>query len=149
MPLYSNELDELAIAKKLHNSPRVATMSALQTSCLNPATARPRASRRNFLNRGHAVVVRASSVQVNADPSADEVARCKSWPTWGCEASEFPWSYGSSETCYVIEGEAIVTPDDGSIPPVTLKVGTLATFPAGMSCTWKVTKAIRKHYSFN
>jgi len=35
----------------------------------------------------------------------------KSWPTWGCEASTFPWSYSENETCYVLEGRVIVTPD--------------------------------------
>jgi hypothetical protein len=34
-----------------------------------------------------------------------------SWPTWGCEASKFPWSYSENETCYVLEGRVIVTPD--------------------------------------
>lgn len=33
------------------------------------------------------------------------------WPTWGCEASKFPWSYSENETCYVLEGRVIVTPD--------------------------------------
>jgi uncharacterized cupin superfamily protein len=35
----------------------------------------------------------------------------RSWPTWGCEVSRFPWSYSENETCYVIEGHVIVTPD--------------------------------------
>lgn len=84
-----------------------------------------------------------------ADPNPDAsiVAKAKQWPTWGCEASTFPWSYGSQETCLVIKGEATVTMDDGTV--VELKPGTLATFPAGSSCTWDVTQAIEKHYSFD
>lgn len=35
----------------------------------------------------------------------------QSWPTWGCEASKFPWSYSENETCYVLEGRVTVTPD--------------------------------------
>lgn len=35
----------------------------------------------------------------------------KRWPTWGCGAEKFPWSYTDSETCYVLEGRVIVTPD--------------------------------------
>ena len=84
-----------------------------------------------------------------ADPNPDAslVAKAKQWPTWGCEASTFPWSYGSQETCLVIKGEATVTMDDGTV--VELKPGTLATFPAGSSCTWDVKQAIEKHYSFD
>lgn len=70
----------------------------------------------------------------------------KRWPTLGAEVSRFPWTYGEAETCYVIEGEVIVTPDTGE--PVTIKAGDLATFPAGMSCTWDIKQAIRKHYRF-
>lgn len=70
----------------------------------------------------------------------------KRWPTWGAEVSCFPWTYGESETCYILEGEVIVTPDGGE--PVTVKAGDLATFPAGMSCTWDIKQPIRKHYRF-
>jgi len=28
-------------------------------------------------------------------------------------------------------------------------VGDLVTFPAGLSCTWDVKKALRKHYQFS
>ena len=68
------------------------------------------------------------------------------WPTWSKEESEFPWTYDEVERCYFLEGEVIVTPDGGE--PVAIKAGDFATFPSGMSCTWKVTRAIRKHYSF-
>lgn len=33
--------------------------------------------------------------------------------------------------------------------PVEIKAGDLCTFPAGMSCTWDVKKAINKHYDFS
>lgn len=68
------------------------------------------------------------------------------WPTWGAGVSCFPWTYGEAETCYVTEGEVVVTPDGGE--PVTIKTGDLATFPAGMSCTWDIKQALRKHYRF-
>ncbi|MCB2181245.1 MAG: cupin domain-containing protein [Desulfobulbaceae bacterium] len=70
----------------------------------------------------------------------------KNWPIWTCEVSEFPWTYDAKETCLILEGEVIVTPDDGQ--GVSIKAGDLVTFPAGMSCHWKVTKPIRKHYQF-
>jgi len=40
----------------------------------------------------------------------------------------------------------IITPDGGQ--PVHTGAGDLVTFPKGMSCTWKVQKAVRKHYTF-
>ena len=63
------------------------------------------------------------------------------------QASKFPWTYSSAETCYIIEGEVTVTPDGGE--PVEIKAGEIATFPAGMSCTWDVHSDLRKHFSFH
>jgi uncharacterized cupin superfamily protein len=69
------------------------------------------------------------------------------WPIWSCEASEFPWTYDSRETCYLLEGEVVVTPDGGE--PVAFGAGDLVAFPAGMSCLWDVRQAVRKHYRFD
>jgi uncharacterized cupin superfamily protein len=52
------------------------------------------------------------------------------------------------ETAYLLEGEVTVTPDDTSLPAVTLKAGDYVLFPKDMSCTWDVTKAINKHFNF-
>ena len=68
------------------------------------------------------------------------------WPVWTKEASEFPWKYDDDETCYILEGEIIVTPDGGM--PVEIRKGDLVIFPKGMSCTWKIQKDVRKHYKF-
>ncbi len=68
------------------------------------------------------------------------------WPVWEKEASEFPWSYDEQETCYLLEGEVEVVPDGGE--PVTFGAGDLVSFPQGMSCTWKISKDVRKHYRF-
>jgi uncharacterized cupin superfamily protein len=68
------------------------------------------------------------------------------WPIWAKEASEFPWYYDQPETCYILDGHVIVTPDGGS--PVEIAQGDLATFPQGMACTWKITRDIKKHYRF-
>jgi uncharacterized cupin superfamily protein len=32
--------------------------------------------------------------------------------------------------------------------PVTFGKGDLVVFPQGMSCTWNVQEAVRKHYQF-
>ena len=60
--------------------------------------------------------------------------------------STFPWTYGETETSLLLEGEVTVTPDGGRA--VTLRAGDVAVFPAGMSCTWSVTKSLRKLYRF-
>ena len=68
------------------------------------------------------------------------------WPIWEKEASKFPWTYDSQETCYLLEGNVTVTPDQGK--SVTFGAGDLVIFPASMSCTWEIHQAVRKHYSF-
>lgn len=66
------------------------------------------------------------------------------WPIWTKEMSEFPWTYNSDETCYFLEGDVVVTPDGGD--PVKMKKGDLVIFPQGMSCTWKISRDVKKHY---
>ncbi|MDP1659540.1 MAG: cupin domain-containing protein [Methylotenera sp.] len=67
------------------------------------------------------------------------------WPTWSKEVSQFPWSFSTQEIAYILEGEVTITPNDGSAA-VSFQTGDLVTFPAGLSCTWHVKKALRKHY---
>lgn len=69
------------------------------------------------------------------------------WPIWTKEVSEFPWTYDSQETCYFLEGEVVVTPKGGE--PVKMGKGDLVTFPPGMSCTWRISKDVKKHYKFD
>ena len=78
-----------------------------------------------------------------------EAMQIKSWSTWGCGASKFPWSYSEAETAYLLKGIVTVIPDDTTLPSVTLRRGDLAVFPAGMSCTWDVKEAISKNYKFD
>lgn len=70
-----------------------------------------------------------------------------SWPIWTKEISTFPWSYSSKEIAYILEGEVTVTPTDGE--PVSFAAGDLVTFDTGLSCTWQVKKALKKHYHFD
>ena len=67
-----------------------------------------------------------------------------SWPIWEKEASRFPWHYNEPEVCYLLEGQVQVTPESGET--VEFGAGDLVSFPAGMSCTWDIKKAVRKHY---
>ena len=89
-----------------------------------------------------------SKITVDKNPDDDQLEKLgvKSWPIWEKEESEFPWSYSDKETCYLLEGEVEVTPDGAQ--PVKFSKGDLVTFPKGMSCKWKITKAVRKHYTF-
>ena len=85
-------------------------------------------------------------IEHNVSPAKLDVLYIEDWPIWEKEVSEFEWEYDKSETCYIIEGEAIVTPVGQE--PVTITEGDMVTFPKGMKCTWKITEAIEKHYSF-
>jgi uncharacterized cupin superfamily protein len=78
-------------------------------------------------------------------PTEAEKAAMSSKPTWGCGVSEFDWSYDSQETALIIEGEVTVSHSGGS---VSISAGDYVVFPKGLSCVWKVTKPVRKHYTF-
>jgi uncharacterized cupin superfamily protein len=78
-------------------------------------------------------------------PTEKEVAEMQTKPTWGCGVSEFDWHYDSEETALIIEGE--VTVDYGT-KSVLISAGDYVVFPKGLSCVWKVTKPIEKHYMF-
>eukprot|EP00563_Minutocellus_polymorphus_P018887 CAMPEP_0197723816 /NCGR_PEP_ID=MMETSP1434-20131217/5973_1 /TAXON_ID=265543 /ORGANISM="Minutocellus polymorphus, Strain CCMP3303" /LENGTH=95 /DNA_ID=CAMNT_0043309107 /DNA_START=131 /DNA_END=418 /DNA_ORIENTATION=- len=88
-------------------------------------------------------------IEVVSNPSKEwlEEKGVFNWGTWGCEASKFPWSYDSNESCYILKGKVTVTPSDDR-NPVTVGEGDFVTFPAGMSCTWDVSQAIHKHFKF-
>jgi uncharacterized cupin superfamily protein len=89
-----------------------------------------------------------NKIQVEHHPNEEKLKKLNvfNWPIWTKEISEFPWSYDTSETCYFLEGEVVVTPDGGE--PVEMGKGDLVTFPAGLSCTWNIKKDVRKHYRF-
>lgn len=68
-----------------------------------------------------------------------------SWPIWTCKVSQFPWTYADKETCFILEGEIEVSSAEGT---VNIKPGDFVVFPKGLSCTWKVSVPVRKHYNF-
>ncbi|MCH7923138.1 MAG: cupin domain-containing protein [Nitrospinae bacterium] len=78
-------------------------------------------------------------------PTEEEAKLFKTYSTWECEPSEFPWTYDDKEICLMVEGQVTVTTDEGE---VSFGAGDLVCFPAGLSCTWKVTERVRKHYTF-
>lgn len=68
------------------------------------------------------------------------------WPIWEKEESEFPWEYDMEEICYILSGEATITPENGD--PVNIGPGDLVTFSCSMKCYWKIHLPIRKRYDF-
>ena len=78
-------------------------------------------------------------------PTETEKAELLTKPVWECEVSEFDWYYDSEETCLLVAGEVTVSHDGGS---VSISAGDYVVFPKGLSCVWKVTKPVKKHYMF-
>uniref|UniRef100_A0A383W9H6 (S)-ureidoglycine aminohydrolase cupin domain-containing protein n=1 Tax=Tetradesmus obliquus TaxID=3088 RepID=A0A383W9H6_TETOB len=123
-------------------------MSTLSAHSVCPCAPRARpVSRAARLQVRAAVSTSKIVVKSNVSKEQLEEMGVPRWPTWGCGASKFPWSYAENETCYVLQGRVLVTPDGGEA--VEIKAGDMATFPAGMSCTWDVKEAINKHYNFH
>lgn len=89
-----------------------------------------------------------SGIKIERQPSQERLHKLGvfGWSIWTKEVSEFPWTYDLEETCYFLEGDVVVTPDGGEA--VEMGKGDLVTFPAGMSCTWKIRRDVKKHYSF-
>jgi uncharacterized protein len=88
------------------------------------------------------------TITIEHQPSQERLTELgvKNWGIWQKEVSKFPWVYDESETCYFLEGDVIVTPDDGEA--VAMGKGDLVTFPAGMACTWEIRSDVKKHYKF-
>lgn len=79
-------------------------------------------------------------------PSPEEIKETDQWGTWNKEVSEFPWSYTETETCYILEGEAVVVDKNGN--EIRFQKGDMVRFEEGVDCTWKIVSEIRKKYIF-
>ncbi len=90
----------------------------------------------------------AEPIRVTPNPAAEQLEQLgvSAWPIWSCGVSTFPWTYDEPETCLLLEGDVTVTPEGGT--PVRFGAGDLVAFAAGLSCTWTVHAAVRKHYRF-
>lgn len=86
------------------------------------------------------------TVEHHASLAKLDILAVDSWPIWEKEISTFPWTYDQPEMCYILEGEAVVTPDGGD--PVKIGEGDFVNFAAGLSCTWEIKSPVRKHYLF-
>ena len=77
-------------------------------------------------------------------PTPVEIETAKSWSTWSKGPSEFPWSYDTNETCYILEGEATVKDSKGN--SIRFGPGDWVEFEEGLECIWDISKTIRKKY---
>lgn len=68
-----------------------------------------------------------------------------SWDVWEKEPSEFDWFYTQEEHCFIIEGNARIQTEKGS---VEIREGDYVVFPRGLICRWEVVDRLKKHYSF-
>ena len=80
-------------------------------------------------------------------PAKLDVLGVDDWPVWKKEPSTFAWHYDKTEICYILRGRFTVTADGGE--PQQFGRGDLINFPAGLSCTWEIEKAVEKHYRFD
>lgn len=79
-------------------------------------------------------------------PDPSEIATAANWDVWTKEISEFPWFYDEKETCFILEGKAVVTASDGS--QISFGPGDWVIFEKGLKCTWRILQPIKKHYIF-
>lgn len=80
-------------------------------------------------------------------PSEQEKKEAESWSIWEKEVSEFPWEYFDNETCLILEGDVIVTNEEGE--DFHFAKGDYVFFPKGLKCTWKINKDVKKYYKLD
>jgi len=75
-----------------------------------------------------------------------KLARSHDWTShiviWDCTPGTFSWHYSMDEVVIFVSGEAFMT--NGSGEERRFGAGDLGFFPAGSTCTWRVTEHIRK-----
>lgn len=80
-------------------------------------------------------VARNKTLARSRDKTASIVA-------WECTPGLFTWHYSEDESVCIISGEVFISTADGA--EGRLGPGDTAFFPAGSSCTWRVTECVRK-----
>lgn len=86
-------------------------------------------------------------IETQASEERLQALGARNWPVWSKEPSEFPWTYEATETCYLLAGKVVVTPEQGAA--LEFGQGDLVIFPKGLSCTWNILETVRKHYNFS
>ena len=77
-------------------------------------------------------------------PAKLDVLHVDHWPLWKKEVGSFLRRYDKTETCYVLHGRFVVTPEGGE--PLEVRRGELISFPAVLACTWEILEPLEKHY---
>ena len=86
----------------------------------------------------------AITIEHHVTPAKLDVLYVDDWPVWSKDVSELEWTYDKKETCYIIEGKAIITPEGEE--SITIQEGDMVFFSQGLKCTWKIIEAIEKNY---
>ncbi|KZV32954.1 hypothetical protein F511_01465 [Dorcoceras hygrometricum] len=90
---------------------------------------------------------------VQRNPSESQLSELgiKSWPKWGCSPGKYQLKFDAQETCYLVRGRVKVYPKNCSTDQETVEFGAgdLVIIPKGLSCTWDVSVAVDKHYTFD
>jgi uncharacterized cupin superfamily protein len=68
------------------------------------------------------------------------------WDLWEKGKSVFPWYYTNEEHCYLLEGLAKITTNDGKA--YTIRQGDYVVFESGLECTWEIIEPVSKRFSF-
>ena len=63
---------------------------------------------------------------------------------WDCTAGTFSWDYTWDEFLMILEGEAIITSDNGGT--TTLRAGDTAHLPLGLRTSWHVPTYVKKTF---
>jgi uncharacterized protein len=85
---------------------------------------------------------------LNGNPQArfNTLVTSRDWNStvvlWDCTPGSFKWHYSKDETVHFLSGEAFMIQDDGR--EQRFVAGDIAFFPAGTTCSWRITKRIRK-----
>jgi uncharacterized cupin superfamily protein len=61
---------------------------------------------------------------------------------WDCTSGAFNWHFGWDETVMILEGEVLVTTEDGT--ERLLRAGDVAYFPGGSSAVWSIETYVKK-----
>ena len=75
-------------------------------------------------------------------PTDGEKIFMASQDIWESDVDRFDYHYDRHETCLLIEGQAVVEYQGGS---VSFGAGDLAVFPKGLDCVWNVITPVKKY----
>ena len=89
---------------------------------------------------------RMNDILIEHDPSPMklEVLGVEDWPVCSEAVSVAERLYARTETTYIVQGCAEITPQGGET--VVINPGDLVTFMPESRCTWKITEAMERHY---